>query len=215
MVQPASANKNIWVAASDGDITRVKHLIEVEGLSPNIKDSNSYTPMHAAASYHHFELLEYLLSVGGDINIPDAEGETPLFTVEGVEAARWLVDHGADVAAENDDGQTAADYLEDDHPEIAAYLRSMPSGGVPPAADGAAAVDARAERIADMEADELMLEAQAIMEEAQRTGEDPEGRLRGIVEQAVNRGIAAAGGAEGGAEAEEARKRTRMDGMDD
>ena len=60
---------------------------------------------HAAASYHHFELLEYLLSVGGDINLPDEEGETPLFTVESVEAARWLNVRGADPARENEEGQ--------------------------------------------------------------------------------------------------------------
>ena len=63
---------------------------------------------HAAASYHHFELLEYLLSVGGDINVLDAEGESPLFTVESVEAAGWLMDHGADMGVENDDGQNVS-----------------------------------------------------------------------------------------------------------
>lgn len=34
-----------------------------------------------------------------------------------------------------------------------------------------------------------MLEAQRIMAEVQQTGEDPEGRLRQIVEEAVKRGI--------------------------
>lgn len=61
---------------------------------------------HAAASYHHYSLLEYLLSVGGDINLPDDEGETPLFTVENVEAAKWLIEHGADPARTNEEGQT-------------------------------------------------------------------------------------------------------------
>lgn len=141
MVQPASANKNIWVAASDGDITRVKvcaslhfdfdfpadqpapdrgrgsiaqyqrlQLLHANVRPPSPIDAaiQALISRHAAASYHHFELLEYLLSVGGDINIPDAEGETPLFTVEGAEAARWLVEHGADVAAENGDGQAVS-----------------------------------------------------------------------------------------------------------
>ena len=54
-----------------------------------------------------------------------------------------------------------------------------------------------------------MLEAQRIMEEAQRTGEDPEGRLREVVEEAVRRGFSL-----GGADGEEARKRTRMEGED-
>lgn len=76
--------------------------------------SRSYGPVfywkltnrHAAASYAHLELLTYLMSVGGDINILDEEGETPLFTVETMEAAEFLVEHGAEVGLRNNDGQT-------------------------------------------------------------------------------------------------------------
>ena len=67
MVQAASASKNLWVAASDGDLDRVRvskayilpfanqtnnglqHLIETEHLSPNERDHNSYTPMYILA----------------------------------------------------------------------------------------------------------------------------------------------------------------------
>lgn len=66
---------------------------------------------HAAASYHHFDLLLYLISVGGDINIRDEEGETPLFTVESEQAARWLVEHGADPLIQNEEGQTVCPCL--------------------------------------------------------------------------------------------------------
>lgn len=82
------------------------------------------------------------------------------------------------------------------------------------AMEGDAEIDSRVSRIADREADELMLEAQQIMEEAQRTGEDPEGRLRGVVEEAVRRGLGAAGAGENGGEGEDGRKRSRMDGED-
>jgi hypothetical protein len=34
-------------------------------------------------------------SKGGDVNITDDDNETPLYTVETVAVARWLVDHGA------------------------------------------------------------------------------------------------------------------------
>jgi ankyrin repeat protein len=63
------------------------------------------TRRHAAASYAHLELLDYLLSVGGDINVVDDEGETPLFTVETMEAAQYLIAHGADAQWKNSDGQ--------------------------------------------------------------------------------------------------------------
>lgn len=81
-----------------------QYLIETQDLSANVKDSNSYTPMHAAASYAHLELLEYLLSVGGDINLRDDDGDTPLYVVESVDTARWMVDHGADPSLANDEG---------------------------------------------------------------------------------------------------------------
>lgn len=63
---------------------------------------------HAAASYGHLELLEYLISKGGDINIADEDGETPIFTVESVEVARWLVEHGANADVQNNEGQSVS-----------------------------------------------------------------------------------------------------------
>lgn len=64
--------------------------------------------MHAAASYAHLELLEYLLSAGGNVNVTDGDGDTPLFTCETLPAARWLVEHGADVGHRNGEGETVS-----------------------------------------------------------------------------------------------------------
>ncbi|CDO72463.1 hypothetical protein BN946_scf184980.g4 [Trametes cinnabarina] len=97
-------------------------------MSPNVPDPNTYTPMHAAASYGHINILEYLVSRGGDVNVTDNDGDTPLYVVENIETARWLVEHGATVNRQNDEGMSPAQYLEEDHPEVAAYLESL-SGG--------------------------------------------------------------------------------------
>ena len=149
MVQTSTSQKNIWVAASDGDLERVKvgpvhtgRFFAAELIYSNLSTAEcrpmSRTPIHthpceflnnlstsilrpalesaqnvqlradsrhAAASYAHLELLAYLLSVGGDINLPDDEGETPLFTVETMEAAQFLIANGANVAQENEEGQ--------------------------------------------------------------------------------------------------------------
>lgn len=95
-------------------------------MSPNVEDENTYTPMyvsllpdtpcnptdppgkhrHAAASYAHLDLLEYLISKGGDINHPDSDGETPLFTVESVEVAKWMIERGAKIDVKNHEGET-------------------------------------------------------------------------------------------------------------
>lgn len=44
------------------------------------------------------------LNAGGDVNITDDDGDTPLYTVENIETARFLVDHGALVARQNIEG---------------------------------------------------------------------------------------------------------------
>ncbi|KAI9000586.1 ankyrin [Trametes punicea] len=117
--------KNIWVAAGDGDLERVRELIEVHSMSPNIPDPNTYTPMHAAASYGHINVLEYLISRGGDVNVTDNEGDTPLYVVENVETARFLVEHGATINRQNDEGISPAEYLQEDFPEVATYLENL------------------------------------------------------------------------------------------
>jgi len=46
-----------------------------------------------------------VLPIGGDVNIRDDEDETPLFTVESIDVARWLVEHGASIDCINSEGQ--------------------------------------------------------------------------------------------------------------
>lgn len=65
----AKEKSNLWVAASDGDIERVQYLIKNEGFTPNSKDEYGYTPMHAASAYAHFDMLEWLVENGGDVNV--------------------------------------------------------------------------------------------------------------------------------------------------
>lgn len=134
-----SGGKNIWVAAGEGDLDRVRHLIEVEGelsnlafafidlplkrlsnrltgLSPTVPDRFTYTPLHAAASYGHIELFRFLINhpscPPNAINeTTDSDGETPLFVVEEVGVARVLIEEfGADAKRENNAGDTVSIY---------------------------------------------------------------------------------------------------------
>lgn len=100
-------SENIWIAASDGDMTRVKELLDQDKTAVNAKDENGYTPMHAAASWKHPKLLKYLIDNGGDVNILDTTGDTPLHICEDKECAQLLLDHGADPAIENEEGMSA------------------------------------------------------------------------------------------------------------
>ncbi|CCH42779.1 Ankyrin [Wickerhamomyces ciferrii] len=120
--------QNIWVAAADNDLETVKKYIESDKFSANSKDPNGYTPIHAAVSYGHIDLLKYLISQNGDINIQDAEGDSPLHHVEDVSIAKLLVeDFKADWKLKNNEGQIPADYIEEDDefPEVVQYLRSL------------------------------------------------------------------------------------------
>ncbi|KAK9457729.1 ankyrin repeat-containing domain protein [Dipodascopsis uninucleata] len=127
-----NSSKNLWIAASDNNIDIVKELISSGKHTPNDHDPNGYTAMHAAASYGHHELLEYLIVEGGNINITDDDNETPLFVAEDIDTAKLLVKLGADTEFKNLEGLTAAEKLsreieEDGEPyeDIVSYLRSL------------------------------------------------------------------------------------------
>ncbi|PBL03682.1 ankyrin [Armillaria gallica] len=114
---------NIWIAAGDGDLGRVEELV-LAGTLPNIPDEFTYTPMHAAASYGHIHILEFLLAHGGDVNITDDDGETPLYVVEDVVTARWLIEHGAVIDRTNNEGVSPIESLAEDFPQVAEFLQA-------------------------------------------------------------------------------------------
>lgn len=128
---------NIWVAAADNQVKIVESYLDSGNFKPDVKDPNGYTPIHAAASYGHIGLLKTLISRGGDINVQDNEGDTPLHHVEDIKTAKVMINElGADYKLKNNDGQTAADYIEEDDefPELAQYLRTLAHDK--PAAEG-------------------------------------------------------------------------------
>lgn len=118
---------NLWVAASDGDLPLVKQYIESGKFSANSKDPNGYTPIHAAALYNHIELLRYLIQSGGDINIKDGDGDTPLHHCDELAAIKTLIsEFGADWHIRNNDGETAFEAYEgEDSPQVQAYYQSL------------------------------------------------------------------------------------------
>ena len=75
-------------------------------MSPNSKDSNGYTPLAAAVSYNHIDLIEFLISEGADVNIRDNENDTPLDIAENVRVAQIFLHHGADPFVKNSEGKT-------------------------------------------------------------------------------------------------------------
>ncbi|CEP12060.1 hypothetical protein [Parasitella parasitica] len=106
MKAPTSQD-NLWVAAGDGQIDRVKELLE-SGIKVDAHDEFGYTAMHAAVSYNQIEMVKLLIANGAKVNIEDFEKDTPLFVAENVEMAQLLLDNGADPKHTNEDGITPA-----------------------------------------------------------------------------------------------------------
>ncbi|KIJ52647.1 hypothetical protein M422DRAFT_26216 [Sphaerobolus stellatus SS14] len=187
-VQPL---KNIWVAAGEGDLDRVRELVENESFSPNTPDDYTYTPMHAAASYGQIDVLEYLVSKGGDVNIKDEDNETPLFTVESVEVARWLVEHGADIHCCNAEGSFAAQHLAEEFPAVSNYLYSLDPSMIPtePANFPQQPSNYATDQAATDMTQSILTGAQAIIERAEAEDRDPESELREMVGRVVLGGV--------------------------
>lgn len=197
---------NIWVAAADNQIAVVESHLASGNFSANSKDPNGYTPIHAAASYGHLDLLRLLISKGGDINIQDTEGDTPLHHVEDLDVAKVLVEEfKADAGIKNADGLTAAQYIEqeDEFPDIAAYLRQQ-SGellenlpekhahGDVSLPDGLDLPDGQKLRysLEDVNDNQPMDEDRRKQLEAIANSDNPEAALRELVTSAVREGLA-------------------------
>ena len=92
--------EQLHFAAQDGDLERVKDLVN-QGFEVNAFDETlSLTPLHYAVRNEYIEVARYLLSVGADVNAHDEKriGETPLGDIAAncsYEIAELLVSAGA------------------------------------------------------------------------------------------------------------------------
>ncbi len=78
---------------------------------------------HAASSYGHLEVLQYLISVGADPNLRDAEGDTPLLVCELPEIFEYLRSVGSDITVINKDKQGILQKaVEDENEDLIMFL---------------------------------------------------------------------------------------------
>lgn len=192
---------NIWVAAADNQIDVVKAHLDSGAYNANSKDPNGYTALHAAASYGHQDLLKLLVERGGDINIQDGEGDTPLHHTEDVETAKFLVEElKADTTITNNDGLTAAAYIEeeDEFPELATYLKLLAHGQIGEDVEESKALPTfegneikfaveqdSEEQLTPEEQEERRKKIESIL-----NSENPEEALRDLIQLAVHEGLA-------------------------
>ncbi|MCJ1399806.1 hypothetical protein MMC11_003009 [Xylographa trunciseda] len=119
------ANTNPFLLAADNS-PKLLPLLRSQPELASSQDEHGYSCMHAAASYNHLDLLRTLVTeFKADVNIRDEDGETALFVVETVEAARVLLEElNADPRITNVDGATAEEKIraEGDYSIIADFL---------------------------------------------------------------------------------------------
>ncbi|ORX63256.1 ankyrin [Anaeromyces robustus] len=91
------SESTLWVVAGEGNIEKIKRYLEYGGqnnskLDINSKDEFGYTALHAAVSYSRLEAARWLLEHGADVNITDDDGDTPLHSCESVAMAKMLIE---------------------------------------------------------------------------------------------------------------------------
>jgi len=100
--QLTPTTKDIFFAASIGDVGLLKQLIEVEHVDVNSRqgDSNGVTALHWAALKNNLEALKFLCDNGAELDAPNVnEGHTPLMwaCIEGhLKIVHYLLEQGAD-----------------------------------------------------------------------------------------------------------------------
>jgi len=96
--------EEIHDAAKQGNLEKVRALVDQEPALVAAKDKGGQTPLHWAAFSGNLDLIRYLLDKGAAIDAKNARGLTPLaFTaIQGrIQAGGLLIERGADINARN------------------------------------------------------------------------------------------------------------------
>ncbi|XP_060893597.1 ankyrin repeat domain-containing protein 39 [Labrus mixtus] len=98
--------RGIWSAAMDGDLERVKTLVQ-KGTDPDLRDAAGYTALHYASRSGHHTVCKFLLENGACASPQTPGGATPLHRSAycgHLDVVRLLLQHRADPMTCDDDG---------------------------------------------------------------------------------------------------------------
>ena len=116
-------------ATPSGDSNYIKAIISEDPGRINQKDSYGDSLLHLAVREGNVEIINYLVSMGANINIQDLNDETPLHTavnIGNLDTVIQLVVNGADINIKDSIGNTPLhDAVENEQIQIAEYLISQ------------------------------------------------------------------------------------------
>ena len=95
-------NAALLDAAKKGNIVRLQRLVTPENINCRDALGRNSTPLHLAAGYNNYEVAEYLLENGADVNAQDKGGLIPLHNASSyghVDIAALLIKHNTKVNA--------------------------------------------------------------------------------------------------------------------
>jgi len=87
-------------ACKAGDLSKVKALLEKDPSLLQSKTEEGKSPLHMATGWGRCDIVEYLISIGADINARNNNGGTPIHVAASQnqpECAKILISHGANV----------------------------------------------------------------------------------------------------------------------
>jgi ankyrin repeat protein len=106
---PAAADEPIVEAAKNGDFKAVKAILKSDPSRLDVKDGEGYTALHWACMRAHWDIGEYLIEKGADLNVVGGDGGTQINWAvhhDNVSIVRILIEKGARLNIRNRWGMT-------------------------------------------------------------------------------------------------------------
>ena len=97
---------DLYDAAVSGDLAAVKRIVNAHPEAVNVTDEHGFTALHGLAEEEHPEIALYLLDHGANVNASNDDGVTPLHLAGWPEMARLFLRRGARLEATTRTGET-------------------------------------------------------------------------------------------------------------